>query len=116
MGLWAYLQERLEYRNQAAEARRALSEILELTYAVGHSCPDDVLAKVAVRTICLEAVNKRSVPLPKLRDAFTKISIQAEKICWREIGAGRDFQGKDAAVAIVNICQSRLDCLPGQHH
>lgn len=115
MGLWAYLQGRLEYRNQVAGARKALSQILELTYAVGHSCPDDVLAKVAVRTICLEAVNKRSVPLPKLRDAFTKISIQAEKICWREIGAARDFQGKDAAVAIVNICQSRLDCLPGQH-
>lgn len=101
MGLWSYFKERSEYQNEVTRARETLAAILDLSYKVGHSCPEDVEAKLAIRCIGFEAINAPTPPLPKLRDAFDSIASRATEIVDR---SSSPFDADVAALGIVVSC------------
>ena len=105
MGLWSYFRERGDYKNEVTRARHALVEILDLSYKVAHTCPEDVEDKLAIRCIGFDAVNDPTPTLPKLRETFANIGSRADDI----VGRKPLFQGDFAAVQIVETCVKYME-------
>lgn len=100
MGLWTYFRDKVGYNEEVARSRRALTRILDLSYKVGHNCPDDVQVKLAIRLIGFDAVNHPKPDLPRLREAFSTIASCAGRICDRRGIEDEDY----CATLIVATC------------
>ncbi len=83
-------------------ARETLVHILDLSYKVGHSSPDDVEAKLAIRCIGFDAVYDPNPSPQKLRQAFESIASRAEEIVDRAPPFHADVVATDILATYLN--------------